>query len=403
MATNDGTVQYRERDGSVRGRLEVSTGKIFDEKGNTIGQLTPMGDHDVALSDYAARNHYSRIARQVRHPVTMKDADGEGVLVKMDLAQTDVHIDSALPNYAAGYKLDEGVADLAMPTVLTPKASDKYFTWDAANSFKRKITNGGSGAAGVSEVNPTLSNDNYSTVAYALSSAIPTEVIANADSPLRPMQAAIDMIMDGLHLEREVRVATLLQTTGSWDSSVVSTIASGAKWNGGGSSDPVADIHGIMEKSYMPITGIVMSELAAHAFMRNSNVQKYVTYKDSTKPLPDIAEFAALLSLPPMHVARMKYISTGTTITYVWGNHVVLLHEPKQNPPASQNDVASAYTFRWNGGMAPDGSMTAGFLVRTYFDPKRGPRGSTIVLCTHNDAEKMTSKFVGGLLYNAIQ
>jgi hypothetical protein len=87
----------------------------------------------------------------------------------------------------------------------------------------------------------------------------------------------------------------------------------------------------------------------------------------------------------------------------VWGNHVVLLHEPSERPPSNQMDVATSYTFRWNGGEAPDGALSGGFLVRTYFDPKRGARGGTQIVVTHNDTELQTSSLVGGLLLNAHQ
>ena len=47
--------------------------------------------------------------------------------------------------------------------------------------------------------------------------------------------------------------------------------------------------------------------------------------------------------------------------------------------------------------------MTAGFLVRTYYDPKRGARGGTQVVVVHNDIEVQTSQLVGGLILNAHQ
>jgi hypothetical protein len=394
------TVTLREN-GRVRGELEIATGRVFDPRtGATLEQLTPMGDKDVALADYAARYYHANIARQVGRPVHMADS---GRLVTMDLAQGDVHTDAALPNYAAGYSLAGGLADIACPVVLVDKASNKFNTWDKENAFKRVLPNGGTGGGAVPEVNPSLSQDNYSTVEYALGAFVPTQIQANADAPLKPYQAAVKRVMNALLLEREVRVATLLTATGNWDSSVYTTLGATAKWNAGSTSDPVADLHARIESSYAPVTGVIMSELVAHDFQRNSSTQKYIAYKDSAKPLPSASEFAALLDLPPIYVAKMKYISSGTTLSYVWGNDVVLLHSPPSNPPTDQEDVATAYTFRWNGGDAPDGTMNAGMMVRTYFDPKRGSRGGTMVVCVHNDAEKITSKYVGGLIKSAHQ
>lgn len=395
-------VSLRDSNGQKR-LLELSTGRLTDEGGSLISQLSPMGDHDEILSDYAAHYVHANMARQYGHPVTMTDRDGDGVLVNMDLSQADVHSDSPLPNYAAGYKLADGVADIACPPVIVDKASNKFNTWDKENAFKRVLPVGGSAGGAVPEVNPSLSSATYTTVEYALGAFVPTNVQTNADAPLRPYQAAVKRVMNALLLEREIRVATLLKTSGNWDSSVVSTLGATAKWNGGASSDPVLDLHTKIESSYMPVTGIIMSELVAHDFQRNAQTQKYIAYKSSAQPLPSASQFAALLDLPPIYVAKMKYISTGTTLSYVWGNDVVLLHQPPSNPPQDQEEAATAYTFRWNGGDTPDGAMSAGMMVRTFFDPKRGGRGGTMVVCVHNDAEKMTSGFVGGLIISAHQ
>lgn len=396
------TVQVRTAEG-VR-HLELSSGRVFDASGNQVQKFEPTENGlDEALADYAATAYYANVAAQVGHPVVMTDNSGNERLVKMDLGPADVHNDSPLSNYAAGYRLAEGVADIACPAIPTDKASNKYYTWSQLNAFKRVIPNGGTGGGQVPEINPTLSSSSFTTVEYALGAFVTTEVQANADAPLKPYQAAVQRVMNALLLEREIRVATMLQTSGNWDSSVVQTIASGSQWDGGASSDPVKDLHTAIELSQMPVSGIIMSERTAHAFQRNSNTQKYIAYKDSAKPLPNASQFAALLDLPPIYVAKMKYYASGTTMSYVWGNHVVLLHSPPQNPPTSQEDVATAYTFRWTGGSAPDGAMQGGFQVRTFFDPKRGGRGGTMVVVVHNDAEVMTSKLVGGLLLNAYQ
>lgn len=397
------TVLLKNADGTPRGRLEIATGRILSDSGKVLEQLTPQGEHDEALADYAATYYHSRIARQVGGPVRMNAGRSDERLVTMDLAQSDVHIDSALPNYAAGYRLADGMADVALPPLVVPKASNKYFTWDTVNAFRRVIPNGGIGGGVVPEVNPTLSNSSYQTKEYALGAFVPAQIEANADAPLRPYQAATKRVMNALLLEREIRVATTLQTSGNWDASLVTSLAAAAKWNGGASSDPVADLHLLLEASAMPVTGIIMSERVAHWFTRNAAVQKFTGYKANVKPLPSASEFAGILELPPIYIAKMKYFASGTALSYVWGNHVVLVHAPAENPPTSQDDVATGYTFRWNGGDAPDGAANAGFLVRTYFDPKRGSRGGNMVVVVHNDIEVMTSNLVGGLILNAFQ
>lgn len=380
----------------------VPTDYILGEKGQPVRGVDGRLIHVSQLANMAADHYYREIVKLTGKPTSYHMRNEDGTLVKMDLGVADVHTPATLPNYAAGYHIAEGVADIASPAILVPKQSNVYYTWNSTSDFNRKIPNASAPGAAVAEVNPGLSPATYSTVEYALGGYLPTEVQSNADTPLKPFQKMVQIIVDGLKLEREFRVATVLQTSGSWNANLVTTVAAGSQWDGGAASDPIFNIHHAIEQSFMPITGIVWSELVEHDFLRNPAVQKYFTFKDMIDGLPDPQKLSSTLHLPPIYTAKMKYI-TGGNLTYVWGNHVVFIRQPAEQPPVSQMDVASNYTFRWIGGSAPDGTPTAGFLVRTYFDPKRGPRGGTQVVVVHNDTEVQTSGLVGGLLLSAHQ
>lgn len=394
---------YADSEGLKQLREMVPTDYVLGDKGQAVrdenGHLISL----QALSDAAAMYYHRKMDALTGKPGSLKMRDdATGRLVAMDLSITDVHTNAALPNYAAGYHLADGVADLAAPPILAPKQSDVYYTWNSSNDFQRKLPSGGAPGSGVAEVNPTLAPSTYTAPEYALGGFLPTEIQANADTPLRPFQKMTQMVVDGLRLEREYRVANMLETSGNWNANLVTTIAAGAQWNGGPASDPLANLHKAIEQSYLPVSCIVWSELVEHGFIRNPGVQKYFTFKDQVDGLPDPDKLSQTLHLPPICTAKMKY-TVGGALTYVWGSHVVLLHQPATMPPVDQMDVATALTFRWMGGTAPDGSLTAGFLVRTYYDPKRGARGGTQIVVVHNDAEVMTSGLVGGLLLNASQ
>lgn len=418
-ATNEGLALLSDESGVPYGQIEIATGRVMTltgaYTGTTLDRHGPSSvdkypdDGDALMSDLAGRYNASQVAKAVGHPVRMRDARGVGQLVTMDLGVTDVHIPSAMPNYAAGYTLADGVADIAMPVIMAPKQQDKFFTWDSANAFKRVLPTSASAGGAVGEVNPTLSNASYTTQEYALASVIPTEVEANADSPLRPFEAATVRVMNALRLEREIRVQAKLTASGSWDANNVIALGATAMWNNGSTSDPLKNLQDLKEKSLMRLTRLIFTEPAYHAFVRNPAVKSYWAFKaDDGLVVPDPAKISAVLRLPPIVVADMKYTSGGVA-TYVWpaaagaSSAVVAVHEPPQNPPTSQQDVATSYTFRWAGGSAPDGTITAGFLVRSFYDPKRGPRGSRYLVIVHNDAEVMTSTVVGGLITGVIQ
>jgi hypothetical protein len=413
--------------------LDLASGALYaDPEGRrTIRQLTPtevvLGDrgepvrhpngdliHCSELANIAVE-HYARgmaisMGRSVPFEVTRMDGSTskmmslrDGRVVTMDLGIADVHTAATLPNYVGGYHIADGVADIASPSILVPKATDVYYTWNATSDFNRKIPNITSPGGAVPEVNPGIANATYNTVNYALGGFLPTEVQSNADAPLRPFAKMTQIIVDGIRLEREYRVASLLTTSGNWNSNLVQTIAAGAQWDGGAAADPLYVLHKAIEQSYMEDNlRIICSTQLLHDFLRSPAIQKYFQFKDSVAGVPSAQAVADTLGLPPIYAAQMKYI-TGGALNYVWGSSVVLVRVPKETPPTSQMEVGTSYTMRWNGGDAPDGTVSGGLLVRTYYDQKRGGRGGTQVVVTHNDSEQMTSGLVGGLLLNVHQ
>jgi hypothetical protein len=375
---------------------------ILSEKGQHLRHRDGRLIHVNELANEASDYYHRKLVRLTGKPTKYSLRDDCGRLVMMDLNVGDVHTPATLPNYAAGYRIAEGVADMASPVVQVPKQSDVYYTWNVSTDFNRKTPVTSAPGGGPPEINPTLSPTTYSTIQYAIGGPMPTEIVSNADTPLQPLQKLTQQVVDALLLEREYRVATLLQTGGSWQGSLVTTIASGSQWDGGAASDPIANMHHAQEQSYMPGTAWIFSELLWHDFLRNPAVQKFFGFKDSVSALPDPDEFEKTMKgIPPIYVATMKY-QLGGVPTYVWGNSAVLIRQT--DALASQIDISTTKTFRWIGGSAPDGSQQAGgFLVRNYFDPKRGARGANVVVAVINDTEAMTSGLVGGLLLSAHQ
>ena len=408
--------------------IELDTGKVYDENGEFVQQMMHGDDKatEVTLADYAATYDAECISANTGRPVTLRDpsfksgdnpegsriiqcrhmSDVEGLRTlaspQGDLGPADVHIARTLPGYAAGYTLADGVADIASPPFLVPFQSDKYWTWSQQNQFTLVQPLIGAAGASPNEVNLALSNTSFQVVPYVLGGFLQTELQANADAPLNVMSKLMRTIMDKLKLARELRVVTQLTTSGNWNANLVNTVPAANKWNNGVSADPLADLHLLIEQSYMDPTDIIMSALVYHWLCRSPAIQKYIYAKYNKEVQPTGDEISAYFRLPKITVANMKYLPTASgAITYAWGNHVVLLRSTAAL--ATQQDVSTARTFRWTGGPTPDGSAVGGWLVRTYFDQKRGPRGGTAVVVSHYDQEVMTSNLVGGLNLNSYQ
>lgn len=365
-----------------------------------------MSDHLIPVRDSETGEEYTLDLKN--NTRTMRDVSGR--LVTLDLGQSDVHIDTALANVAFGFKLPVGIADEIAPVVPVSKASDRYFKWDKDDVFQQAETLEVTPAGTIQELSPRLSSSPFSTRAFALQAFVPTELEANADGPLRPRMAATNRLMNALMVGREVRVAAALRTAASYGAAFKSTILAAAKWNGGASSNPVQDLYTRIEATLQPVTDIVMSERTWHDFVQNTAVQKYTVSKTVTPGVNPIAnngqasELAALLGLPRIHIGAMKAKGASTgTYDYIWGDDVVLVHRPNVLPSDGQ-EIATMYTFRWTGaGNADDGTSQGGFFVRSFFDPKRGPRGGTVIVVGHNDVEVLISDVVSGLIISAHQ
>lgn len=402
-------VDYKDEATGQSYKLDFNSGDLYDLGGTRVARWSLTDNKNSGLfsdycADYVAQNLAAGCSNGNRDAERALLAAGRERIVKMDLGTGDVHQAAALPNYAAGYRNAPPIADMLSAPLLVNKPSDKYYTFAKEDAFQTASPLAGAPGAAVPEIAPRLSNATFTTVMKALGGFVSSEIEQAADAPLKIRQATLRRIMNAILLAREIRVANMLQNASNWNSANVQTILAAAKWNGGASSDPVANIHAALEASWGDVTGVAMSLPAYNAFARNPAVRAYYAYKNAAAPIPTPSEISALLQIPPIIVGKMQYMSSSTAKSYVWGNDVVLFRSPDELPPISQEDVATSYTFRWNLGGLPDGSnASGGFVVREFFVQDRGPMGGNKMVVLHQDIETMTSTYVGGLIKDALQ
>jgi hypothetical protein len=415
-------VRYRDEGSKQDVNLDINNGFVYDLAGNQIAKWEPVEkNYNRLLADFASNEarqvmassmgsavgigskarQIEEQARERAKAIAMTDWDGN--TIAMDLGTSDVHQAAATPGYAAGYRNEAPMADMFAPPLIRNKPSDKFYTFAKEDAFQRATPVVGATSAQVAEIAPRLANQTFNTIEYALGGFVGTQIEAAADAALRIRQATMTRVLNAQMIEREIRVAALATTASNWDTSVVATVLAAAKWDGGASSDPIADIHARAEASWGDPTGVVLSEKVFHAMQRNPQVQKYFAYKNSASPLPGSGDMSSLLNIPQIFVAKMKYINPAGVLDYIWGNDVVLFRMPAQMPPTTQDDVASAVTFRWDAGSVADGTASNGMLVREYYVQDRGTMGGNKVVLILHDAEVTTSKFVGGLIKSAWQ
>lgn len=391
--------------------LDTDSGHVFDAAGNTLARMEVRDDETTQmLADYAhdidlemSASSLSRFNPYLASQMLSARTTGAEAPMLMDLGVSDVHIPSAMPNMALGYSNFSGVADLIAPPVPVMKQTDKYFVFGKEDAFQRALPITGAAGAQVGEVSPRLSNTSYGCIERALGGFVSTEMEANQDAPLQIRQATVRRIVQAMKLEREIRVAGLVRTSANWNSGNVVTITGGNQWNGGATSDPVKDIHGILDLSWGEVTGLVLAGKTQRGYSRNPAVRAYYGFKPVTELTPDKGPLAVPLQLPPFYPCDMRYVASDGTLAQVWGNDVVVFRNPPEMPPKSGMDTATAYTMRWSNAPTPDGTASGGFIVRQYFVQDRGGLGGNKIVCINYDAEVLTSKYIGGLLINAYQ
>lgn len=343
--------------------------------------------------------------------VTLRDADGK--VFTMDLGPADVHIDRALSNFVTTYHNGEMAADLVSAPFVVDQASNYFWQFQPDNALATVDGTLVAPGGDYPTIDPSLSPTRYQTNGYTLGAIIPMEVLANQDSGLNLQIRAMKQCMDRLMLNREVRVQAQAFNTASWTGSLVMALTGLQKWNGGSNSDPVANIKALYQASLMPPTHMVMSRQTWDTFVQNPQVQKFVAYKSGAAPIPArnaYGAWAALLDLPEPIIAEAKAKNSAGAYPYVWNGSVALIRTTTSN----MEDTASFKTFRWNGAGGPNlptefgGTVEGGWTVRQFYDYKRGPRGSQVVVVTHNDAETITGgpggvSLVGGLITGAYQ
>ena len=355
-----------------------------------VSTPTPTGDGLQAFAGYNPTNG----------TIQMRDQD-TGQLYTLGLAPTDVHIDSALATYCAGYNQgDVALADQICPAVPVPRMSDYFYTWDPKDAFEYvdRMEMAAGALNGVPEISPRLSSTQFATKCFAIAGVVPVELQANADAPLNVQMKATSRAMNAHILRRELNVKTLLDTSSNWTGGYSQAVT--AKWNGGAGGDPIDDINAMIEAAPVEPNYLVMSRTTYRYFVKHPAVQKFIVKGDLSSSLlerPSSAgKLAALLELPTILVGKMKYRSAAATYSYIWGTSTIGIYQ-EPGVPTDGERVTTCKNFRWTAAdVSPDGSSVGGYYVRRYFDPKRGPRGAWVVVVVVNEIPTMTSVLCGG-------
>lgn len=278
---------------------------------------------------------------------------------------SQVHVDVALANVSIAYANASFIAEKIAPPVLVRKQSGKYFVYDAERESFRGSNDKRSPGAEASEVNFSLSADNYYCEDHALEAVIPDEERENADPPIQPDIDQTEFLSEKIALNQEIKLAEMI-LQGSLPST---TLSGDTQWSDA-DSDPIAAVEAqkaaIVEAvQVMPNTLVLPYEVFAQLRQHPDIVDrlKYVQVASGTA-----AQLAELFDVEKVLVPRaiQNVANPGQTpsINYIWGKNAILCYVPSR---ASLKQPSFAYTFQW--ALAPN--SINGHIVETWRENRR--------------------------------
>lgn len=312
------------------------------------------------------------------------------------------HIDQALTNLALkGFSgAASNIADQVLPIVDVAKQSDIYYKIDK-DSWLRVPSTLRAALAPSPLGEWKVSSDKYFADNYAFGNLIAKETLSNADAAVRVRENGAMFVTEALARDREVRVATLLTTSGNLGTTygLVSShaLAGSVSFTNVNSSDPEATIasgHAYIRSQ----TGLVGNTLVAdwdifQLLRRNAKIRLALQYTDP-KPVPTEL-MASLFQVERILVGQgiKNNAQEGATasLTNIWGSSVILAH---LEPQRGLQTTTLGLQFRWR----PEGFPAPMAIER--FDHFDRTRRAEVINATYFSDEKLVLPELGVLIAN---
>lgn len=284
-----------------------------------------------------------------------------------------VHVDSALTDFATSYKNGAFIADKISPPVQTDKLSGKYFTRNRKD-VSTPIDDLLSARGKANEVSYDVSTSSYALIDRGLKQPVSTDIESNADAPLDPRQLATQNVMQRIMLNRETRVATLINTQANWAST--NTGAVSYKWSDETNGTPLTDLQTAIQAVATDGEDSRLIAVCAlpvyHALAKHPQMLGLRAGGGQAAGMLSTSEINGFLGLDDFFVSRVRSNSANEsqTASYGWifsGTQFVILQVPKT---LQGNDLQIfAATFMSRGGVR----------IRQWRDESEGFGGSEII------------------------
>lgn len=305
-----------------------------------------------------------------------------------------VHQDQTLTNLSVKYRNEDLIGTQLMPVVSVGKLSARYMTYSKRDRLAGPDDQV-SGRSEANEIAETRSFDTYSCKSYALRQYLEATDLLNQDAPLNEMADLIAAINDQLELKEEMRIASILTTTGNFAGNT-NTLAGTAQWSDftTGVSDPMKDIQAALAGIW---SGFGATRLVGYCSLdvyntlrRHPKVLDVLKYVQPGYPMRQA--LANLFDLDDILVGKAwkdtANIGAAASYSKVWGKFFGVLRVA--NNPTTQS-AAFGHTFRMGQKVTSE-----------WFDPKLGVDGGYWGKVGFHEDHKIVAADTGWLIAGAI-
>lgn len=321
------------------------------------------------------------------------------------MAQAPFVIQPRLTAISLAYRNERFVADDVLPRVPVESSVFKYSQYTKGDAFTVPDTRV-SRKGDVNEIDWTATETTTNTKDYGLEDAIPYEDVLNAQAaqkaqgvmPIDPQARSTELLTDLVALDREVRVANLVNNPNNYPTANKTTLSGTSQWSDYTNSDPVTAILTTMDgmlirPNKMVIGRAVYTKLRMHpkvvsaVFKLGGNAE--------TGGIVSLQAIADTLELDEIIVGE-GWVNTAkkgqpVSVQRVWGKNALLFY---QNPvlASPQGVMTFGFTAQW-------GARIAGVIEN---DPDIGLRGGTRVRVGESVGEVLAAPDVAYLFQSAV-
>jgi len=293
---------------------------------------------------------------------------------------------------AIGYRNKTLISDGVLPRIPVSKQEFKYLKHDMSEGFTIPDTKVGRKSA-PNQISFSATEVTESTRDYGLEDPIPQADINNAPHNYDPIARSTEGLTDLILLDREKRVADLVQNYDNYATSSKVTLSGTDQFSDFVNSDPIEVIMNALDSMIMRGNIAVMGQEVFSMLCRHPKLCKAIHGNSGDVGIVNAKAIADLFNLEAFFVgaAFVNIAKKGQTATLarVWGKHFELIY--RNQLADNRSGVTFGFTAQW-------GSRIAGANP----DKNIGLRGGQILRVGESVKEVICANDLGYMIKDAV-